>query len=396
MDIRRIRDSQNRPSVFIKEHKFAAFAGVSALLFAILLLVLYITSHVFNPFGLNKDMSGSYEANSLSSTQFSYSASHSGTLPYKDGAIVYSPSYLSFFDRSGKCGWEISIPIKNPIVKVCKSYIIAAENGGKSFCVIKNGDVVYRGESEYNILNADVSQHGKILLIEDETYYKAMAVVYSKKGEELYRWHSASSYVIDCAFSEYDSHFALTTLTASIAQTQAETGTFSSSVMIFSIYDEDVKNAKTVDGDIFTALYSSKRRFVALSSSSLSCFSSDAKLLWEYNLGGLKPLYVDSYNNRSALILSDESANQTLVIVNSNGEETGRATSLENVNGISMGLYAVGLHCSDGIRLYNTKAVCEYIVEPPRTCSDFCIFYDGQYQIGISNTTIEVFTRRKG
>lgn len=376
---------------FAKKKRIIIFSALCVLLAAVLTLAILFIINVTNPFAFEKIGDSVIEAEKLASHQTQYSKSFAAGFAYKGGAAAYDGEKLNIYDTDGDIDESISLGLKQPIIRICKNYILVYENQNKDFFLIKNGKIIHSGKSEYNILGGCVSENGKILLVEDEPYYKAMLLITEDDGEELYRSHLGTSYVLDASFASNDSYFALTLLNAEIAKERDAVGAFSSSVCIGNIHESETLTAYNIENDVFIGLYPFGSGYTAICQNSMMCFSKDGTFLWKNDLNGEKITYASVCDDKIAAILTNEENIQSLCITDVSGKQTFGEDALSKSTGLSIGKNAVCIGGSDGLRFYNMKAKHVYTVKPPRTLIRFTLFNDSRFVLGISNTSAEIF-----
>lgn len=120
---------------------------------------------------------------------------------YRDGVICAKTNYLCFIDKKGEKIWEKNISITNPILKTEGDYYVLAQKGGVRFALFSGEEEIYEKSAENNILGANVSAKGDVILITEKTGYKGAIYVYNKRGDNAFAWSSGSSSIMSADIS---------------------------------------------------------------------------------------------------------------------------------------------------------------------------------------------------
>ena len=116
-----------------------------------------------------------------------------------DGSVVAAKSnYLAMLDKKGAELWKVTTSVVNPILAVEGEYIALAENGGTKVCLYSAGEPIYAVDVENEILNANVSSRGDVVVVTKKDFFKGAVVVLNKQGEQVFSW-SSGVYSVICA-----------------------------------------------------------------------------------------------------------------------------------------------------------------------------------------------------
>jgi len=169
-------------------------------------------------------------------------ASNSEFAKYRDGVLCTKTNYLCYINKDGEKEWEKNISITDPILKVEGDYYVIAQNGGIRFALCSGQDEVYELNAENNILSANVSANGDVVLITEKAGYKGAIYVYNKRGDNAFAWSSGSSSIISADISAKSRRVA-----AALLNTDS---TVKSGVYLFNIKKPDSYAQRVFDDSI--------------------------------------------------------------------------------------------------------------------------------------------------
>lgn len=116
-----------------------------------------------------------------------------------DGCVIAAKSnYLAMLDKKGAELWNVTTSVVNPILAVEGEYVAVAENGGTKVCLYSGGQLVYAVDVENEILNANVSSRGDVVVVTKKDFFKGAVEVLNKQGEHVFSW-SSGVYSVMCA-----------------------------------------------------------------------------------------------------------------------------------------------------------------------------------------------------
>ncbi len=116
-----------------------------------------------------------------------------------DGKVIAAKSnYVAQISAGGKEVWKETTEVVNPILATEGDYIMIAENGGTKVYLYSNGKLLFAKDAENEILNANVSSSGDVVVVTKKDFFKGAVEVFNKKGERVFSWASGT-YSIMCA-----------------------------------------------------------------------------------------------------------------------------------------------------------------------------------------------------
>lgn len=116
--------------------------------------------------------------------------------PYSDGVAVAKANYMAYVSPQGQNVWNMNTSVVNPILKAEGEYILLAEKGGKKICLYNDKKLIYARDTEDNIITANLSSNGDVVIITSKEYYQGAVVVYNKAGNQIFAWNSGSDSIL--------------------------------------------------------------------------------------------------------------------------------------------------------------------------------------------------------
>jgi len=129
------------------------------------------------------------------------SAENARFADYKGDIVCVTETSYRGYDKKGKKLWDIPIQMQDPQVSVRGSYVLINETGAKKLKLYKGKKKVFDATSYGNIVSADLSKKGDIVVVTEKEYYKGQVLVFNKHGEVIFAWSSGSYNILDAAIS---------------------------------------------------------------------------------------------------------------------------------------------------------------------------------------------------
>lgn len=159
---------------------------------------------------------------------------------YADGIVRVTQTSATVYSKEGNRYSSFKISLVSPAVRTGKSKFLLFDRGGRNVYLCNSFGVISRYESQDNVINAGISESGKVFIIKEKYGYKAELVVFNGDLDEndCFIWDSAEAYLTDAAFADKN------TLTVTgIVPTSDSFNTV--------VYRIDVKNGKKLSSFVF-------------------------------------------------------------------------------------------------------------------------------------------------
>lgn len=164
-----------------------------------------------------------------------------------DGGAVVARSTKTFcVDSNMNIVWEMDDSNPFPVVKSKGKYVLKYNFDGENAYIIKNGKATALVTGN-PVIGGTVNENGYSALITREKGYKSQIIVFSDKGEVLYKWHSADSYITDAVVSPDNR-------TLAVASIDFTTNITTGELMYFNFYQEKPYAGKILENNLVLRL----------------------------------------------------------------------------------------------------------------------------------------------
>lgn len=230
---------------------------------------------------------------------------------YEDAILFVNETNYRAYSESGKVLWDIPIQIQDPTLVVRGGYVLISETGAKKVSLYKGKKHIFTESTDGNIISADLSETGDIVLVTEKDYFKGQVVVFNKSGKIIYVWDSGSYNILDAAISK-DRDVAV-----SLLNTDSGADSF---ISCFNVKgDTKYKTDNFKDTIIFDLEYSGDR-LNAISESRSVGINKRGKILWDYGFDGKVLKNYAIAKNGSKLLLFESGSTGEIVVVSAGGK----------------------------------------------------------------------------
>lgn len=262
--------------------------------------------------------------------------------------FLASSGGVKIFSSGGINYLSDSVVLSSPITAVNGNFAIVYEAGGSRIRSYTNRQLVFSDEleSSRNILSANISKQGQLVLTTEETGYKGSVTVYKPDFSPLLSLRLSSCFIFDALLS--DDGKTIGVLTS--GQTGAN---FETALSLYNLTNDEPFATVPLDSDINLDLVWNDNAFWAISNSSLTTVDSSGKALGSYDFSSsyLKAFSLEGDGFATLLLGKYRAGTQaTLVTIDRNGnvlaslELNEQVLSLESTGRYLSVLTASGLH----------------------------------------------------
>jgi hypothetical protein len=279
---------------------------------------------------------------------FSFDAGVGAVYAEVDGGLaVCSSAGLQVYNRDAALVYEEAYEMAVPTVSAGGKTVCTYDLGGYLVKVFDKGGVLYTLKAEGKIISATMGDGGWLALTtEGSGVYKSLVSVYDRSGQSVYRFESATGYVLTAAVSPDNGSLAVLTLW--------EQG---SRVVFFSLDSPAEKASCRFDGSVVLDIrYLANGSVVAVGYESLMLVhpNGNSQQLLDYS-GRFLVNYTTESPMFTALVLNDYMVGDqgSILTVDRAGNTLGTLQTSKKVLWMSAsGDYLVVLY-SDGLVLYD-------------------------------------------
>ena len=191
----------------------------------------------------------------------------------KSGLVIAKSNYLALFDKSGNTLWDTNTSVIEPILRTEGDFILLAEKQGKRICLFKDKKLLFSTEAPNEILTAQLSANGDIVLVTKKEFYKNAICVYNEKGEQVFSWSSGTDSIISADISSSSRRVA-----ASLINTDARVKSY---VMFFDINKtEPYHNIEFTESIVFKTQFIGETLHV-VADNRITGIETDGEVLWD-------------------------------------------------------------------------------------------------------------------
>ncbi len=249
---------------------------------------------------------------------------------------------ISAYDLNGKKLFSEKHCVAEPMYDTAGSYALIY---GENDIYLSNGKEIRHNAINNRIMSTTINPDGHIVLCAEEAGYKGSATVFDENFTPLYKWYSASGYIIKAALSEKNT---LAVLTANEKGSTAHIFNLDSEEEQYSVFLE--KNLAIDFGwiDEKLCILTETAAYFADEDGVEETFTFDRRL-GEYAIGN-KSLVAEMQNGDGT---------GELLSININGKKTGSA-ECEAIRRLAAGDGCFAVICGSDAVLYgeNLKEIC--------------------------------------
>lgn len=205
------------------------------------------------------------------------------SLPYRGGVAVVNSGGVEVYTPNGERLLNVSRSFKNPRAVASRKYLLAYDNGGKTFSVTNSYTELFHGESEYPILGATVSDSGHFALITASGDALSQVLLYDGYFNLIQRFQRASA-TVGVSLSEDGKRILLLGMTA-------ENGTARSVLSLFKLGADEPEISMVYDKEIpLSAGFTKHKNYTVLTDTGLRCYDADGDLRTEIDVREKTPV----------------------------------------------------------------------------------------------------------
>ncbi|MBE7045830.1 MAG: hypothetical protein E7396_00260 [Ruminococcaceae bacterium] len=227
-----------------------------------------------------------------------------------------------------------------------------------------------------NVITATINKNGYYAIATEEKGYKALITVYNSKDEEIYKWHSADSYILDMSLSPDNKTLAASTLHF------GEEGQ-KNMLTVFKFSEEKPVSSTEIDANfIAETKYISSSKILLVTSDNLIMLSPKGEIIWKTSFEGEKLIDYSINNNYVAVANLSSSAllGKTVVhIYNYSGEKTGEYDNSEDIIGIDSAGGKILVTNKKSIHIINRKGKEINNIKFAKDIKEGLLFGDSDY-----------------
>lgn len=242
---------------------------------------------------------------------------------------------ITIMSKRGQELHKDTVQLSEPIVRSAGNYVMAADKGGRRVYMYDGTKLLYDVDTEGDIISADVSENGDIIIVCSKEYYKGGVVVYNKNGDMVYSWSSGNDRIIDADISGQSRNIAIVTMSV-------DGSSICSNILACAIDSEKLEPvAKYPDKLIFDAEFYGNELMI-IGDDMLAGLNGRGKQIWQNTLENSELIIYDMGECLAGVF--DMNDRPYVKTINSAGKEKGS---------MKMNMRADYIDINNGIVAYN-------------------------------------------
>lgn len=123
---------------------------------------------------------------------------------YRDGIVRATQTSATVYSKEGYKYSSFKVSLVSPSVRTGKSSFVLFDRGGRNVYLCDSFGIRERYESPDNVVNAGISEQGKVFVIKEQYGYKSELVVFDNglNDGDCFVWDSAEAYLTDAVFTD--------------------------------------------------------------------------------------------------------------------------------------------------------------------------------------------------
>jgi hypothetical protein len=173
-------------------------------------------------FGFGKDILSvsSFLSSDYSTVYYAYEEGEKSVLAYRDGVAVITIDGIEIYSPDGERLLDRAMPFTKPRAVASAKYLVVYDFASTTFVVTNGYSVLFEGETDFPILDADVSDTGHFVLTTASDTHLSQVLLYDVNFNLIQRF-SRNSATTDVCLSSNGKYVAFCGLTSDNGSTQS-------------------------------------------------------------------------------------------------------------------------------------------------------------------------------
>lgn len=200
-------------------------------------------------------------------------------IEFDSSIAMIDNDYFKIISADGFSDLSYQIAYANPTMVKNGHRILVYDKGGYAYSVFNKSGKIYEQELENQILNANISFDGNVVIITNESGYRGVVLAYDKNQREIYKWATSDYYIMDAAIT--DKNIYVTTFYQNVQD-------LNSKVLTLTFDVDKISDELIFIGELITDIHYLENGKISLISSK-NMYLLDKKL----NIANTQQLYSD-------------------------------------------------------------------------------------------------------
>ena len=229
---------------------------------------------------------------------------------------VLTDTNVTAYSNGGKKIFSEMHGFSNPVISVSSTRAIVFDQGGKNLYVYNLSGQINTITTKYEIINANISRSGSIVVATHSDSYTSAVTVYDKNCEQIYTWNSAKDIVNNVLLNSKGNKIAVSTLNAS-------SGQYNSNVLILDFKSADALFTLNLGTSVVLSLQNTGRGISVITNDKYKFINWSKFTTNEITASG--EINVCRTDKNGVLLLfnrANDRSDNTAVLISNKGEKT--------------------------------------------------------------------------
>lgn len=273
-------------------------------------------------------------------------------IPIGDQIGVLDDVGMYTYNGNAKQVQHIQHNYNNPVVKSGGGKTLLYDRGGNRLRVDSKNKNYFNKTYDHTIVYADISEGGNLAVATGSNEYVGQILVYNDKFEEIFKWLSSESHILNIALSPNKEMMAVGCI-------ETVGGEITSSVLIFKFSAKDMVAKLVLPGETILSLeFKENGKIYAVTDKGISKISANGNVETKLDFEGV-PIYAFDNNpgTNMAVILGDFKEERALTAYSLDGNLDVRGSKVfyEPIYAIKVDALGLVLTLEEEILCYNPK-----------------------------------------
>ncbi len=238
-----------------------------------------------------------------------------GTDVYMDNLVVLTDNDIRLLNAKGQEVWYFPHEIMQPVLNVYKQWILIYERNGKSYMVMLNGKVLFKGILEGDISFGEIIDNRILFISSNEIGYKrTIHAISPDNGIDLGALYINDYYPFNAHTLDGDEKNPIILYGLGMNSNRVST--------IIRLYDGTLKSSPIANVELdglYPVLYGNSERKLFVGLDSVYCYSREMNLLWSMDFD--KDITAAGIFENNGMVFALAGDENELVFFNSEGKE---------------------------------------------------------------------------
>ena len=307
---------------------------VALLLFSVMFILLFSRAFTYDSlFCFFKDLQtvSSFVPSDYDTVSTTYEEGEYTALSYRGGIAFVNKGGVEVYSPDGKRLLDVDVPFRYPRAVASRKYLVAFDCGGTTFSVTNSYTELFRGETDFPIYGAEVSDSGHFALITASNDVLSQVLLYDNNFNLIQRFQRASA-TVGVSVSDNGKQIALIGVAATA-------GTAKTVVDVYQLGktapDQSLSWAEEIP---LSVGFTNNRHLMILTDKAMRFCDLDGRIESETVLDGMPIAYAVG-GEGAALVLETEKINAThrVLVLDKRGELLYDGSFDRDVSAVALG-----------------------------------------------------------